>query len=72
MIKIILMDIDGVLTNGKITIDSSGNEWKTIDFKDIDAIFKLKEQGIKISVETLADKIIKHFSGFFIKNENEV
>ncbi|SVE13545.1 uncharacterized protein METZ01_LOCUS466399, partial [marine metagenome] len=46
------MDIDGVLTNGKITIDSSGNEWKTIDFKDIDAIFKLKEQGIKIGLIT--------------------
>ena len=52
MIKIILLDIDGVLTDGKITIDSIGNEYKTIDFKDIDAIFEMKRQGLKVGLLT--------------------
>ena len=52
MIKLVLLDIDGVLTNGKITIDSSGKEYKTIDFKDIDAVFEMKRRGYKIGLIT--------------------
>ena len=29
MIKLVLLDIDGVLTDGKVTIDSDGKEYKT-------------------------------------------
>lgn len=52
MIKIVLLDIDGVLTDGKVTVDSAGNESKTIDFKDIDAIFEMKRQGLKVGLIT--------------------
>jgi YrbI family 3-deoxy-D-manno-octulosonate 8-phosphate phosphatase len=52
MIKIVLLDIDGVLTNGKVTFDSAGNESKTIDFKDIDAIFEMKRRGLKVGLIT--------------------
>ena len=52
MIKIVLLDIDGVLTNGKVTVDSTGNESKAIDFKDIDAIFEMKRQGLKVGLLT--------------------
>lgn len=52
MIKIVLLDIDGVLTNGKVTFDSTGNEFKTIDFKDIDAIFEMKRQDLKVGLLT--------------------
>ena len=52
MIKIVLLDIDGVLTNGKVTMDSNGNEYKTIDFRDIDAIFQMKHQGLKVGFLT--------------------
>ncbi len=52
MIKIVLLDIDGVLTDGKVTIDSQGNETKTIDFKDIDAVFELKRRGVLIGLIT--------------------
>jgi 3-deoxy-D-manno-octulosonate 8-phosphate phosphatase KdsC-like HAD superfamily phosphatase len=48
MIKLVLFDIDGVLTNGKMTMDSSGNEYKTIDFKDIDAVFEMKRQKLLV------------------------
>lgn len=52
MIRIVLMDIDGVLTDGKITFDSAGNEYKTMDFKDIDAVFQMKRKGMPIGLIT--------------------
>jgi YrbI family 3-deoxy-D-manno-octulosonate 8-phosphate phosphatase len=55
MIRIILMDVDGVLTDGKVIIDSLGNEFKTIDFRDIDAIFEMKRQGLKVGLLTGED-----------------
>jgi YrbI family 3-deoxy-D-manno-octulosonate 8-phosphate phosphatase len=52
MIKVLIMDIDGVLTDGKLTIDSSGNEYKTIDYRDVDAIFEIKRRGLKLAMVT--------------------
>jgi len=52
MIKLVLLDIDGVLTNGKVTVDSLGNESKTIDFKDIDAVFEMKRRHLMVGLIT--------------------
>jgi YrbI family 3-deoxy-D-manno-octulosonate 8-phosphate phosphatase len=52
MIKLVLLDIDGVLTNGKVTVDSHGNESKTIDFKDIDAVFEMKRRKLLVGLLT--------------------
>jgi len=52
MIKIVLMDIDGVLTDGKVTVDSAGNEFKTLDFRDIDAVFEMKRRGLNVGLLT--------------------
>lgn len=52
MIKLVLLDIDGVLTDGRVTVDSQGNEYKTIDFKDIDAVFEMKRKGFKVGLLT--------------------
>ena len=51
-IKLVLLDIDGVLTNGRVTVDAVGNEMKTIDFKDIDAVFEMKRRGYKVGFIT--------------------
>ena len=61
MIKIVLLDIDGVLTNGKVTVDAAGNETKTIDFKDLDAVFEMKRQGLKVGLITGEDTPITLF-----------
>jgi len=50
--KVLLMDIDGVLTDGMVYIDSRGNETKRLSFDDIEAIFELKRAGIKIGFIT--------------------
>ena len=52
MIKLVLIDIDGVLTDGKVTVDSRGNEYKTIDFKDIDAVFEMKRRKLLVGLIT--------------------
>lgn len=36
--KLILTDVDGVLTDGRVNIDVNGNETKTICYRDLDAI----------------------------------
>ena len=45
-IKAIIFDIDGVLTNGGITIDSSGDEIKTFNVRDGQLIDFMRSQGI--------------------------
>jgi YrbI family 3-deoxy-D-manno-octulosonate 8-phosphate phosphatase len=52
MIKIVVLDIDGVITDGKVQVDSRGRESKQIDFKDIDAIFELKRKKYKLAIIT--------------------
>ncbi len=52
MIEVVFLDIDGVLTDGAVYVDASGNETKKILFDDIDAVFELKRQGLKIGFIT--------------------
>ena len=46
MIKAIFFDVDGVLTDGKITYDDSGREIKNFNVKDGLIISHLKRTGI--------------------------
>lgn len=55
MICVVLLDIDGILTDGAVYVDSLGKETKRIQFDDIDAIFKLKREGIKVGFITGED-----------------
>ncbi len=55
MIDLALFDIDGVLTDGTVYVDSAGMESKRISFDDIDALFELKRSGIKIGFITGED-----------------
>ena len=52
MIEAVFLDIDGILTDGAVYVDASGNETKRIFFDDIDAIFAMKREGIKIGFIT--------------------
>jgi len=51
-IKAVFLDIDGVLTDGAILIDSVGNELKRISFDDIDGVFRIKRAGMSIGFIT--------------------
>lgn len=52
MIKLIIFDIDGVITDGSVIINEDGSEQKKINLKDIDAIFELKSREFIIAAIT--------------------
>lgn len=47
-VKILLFDIDGVITDGKKYGNGQENEFKSISFKDLDALQLLKDAGYKL------------------------
>jgi 3-deoxy-D-manno-octulosonate 8-phosphate phosphatase (KDO 8-P phosphatase) len=49
-IKVVAMDVDGVLTDGRIIIDSNGIETKNFDVQDGLGIMFLKECGFKTAI----------------------
>ncbi len=62
MIRLLIFDIDGVLTDGTLIIDVHGNEQKKINLKDIDAIFELKKRGFLLAAITGEDSdIVAYF-----------
>ena len=66
MIELIVLDIDGVITDGTVIIDSSGREQKQISLKDVDAIFELHRRGYKLAAITGEDtEIVGYFEKRF-------
>ena len=66
MIELIVFDIDGVITDGTVIIDSEGREQKQISLKDIDAIFELHRRGYKLAAITGEDtEIVGYFERRF-------
>lgn len=66
MIELIVFDIDGVITDGSVIVDSNGNEQKQINLKDVDAIFELHNRGFKLAAITGEDtEIVKYFENRF-------
>src|SRR4030095_8134273 len=55
VIKILALHIDGVLTEGKVTLDETGRESKTLAYRDIDAIFEAHRRNLKIVLITGED-----------------
>jgi 3-deoxy-D-manno-octulosonate 8-phosphate phosphatase (KDO 8-P phosphatase) len=51
-IKFLLLDVDGVMTDGGIYYSTSGEELKKFDIKDGYGIVKLQQAGIRIGILT--------------------
>ncbi len=51
-IKLLLLDVDGVLTDGRIIYDNQGNELKAFDVKDGHGLKMVQRAGIKIGIIT--------------------
>lgn len=51
-IKLLILDVDGVLTNGKIIITNNGDELKNFDAKDGLGIVIVQKLGIKVAIIT--------------------
>ncbi len=52
MIKLTAFDVDGVLTDGSITFDENGVEYKTFNAKDGQGIVNLNNSGIITAIIT--------------------
>lgn len=65
-IELIVFDIDGVITDGSVIVDSRGTEQKQINLKDVDAIFELHNKGYKLAAITGEDtEIVNYFEKRF-------
>jgi YrbI family 3-deoxy-D-manno-octulosonate 8-phosphate phosphatase len=51
-IKLFVVDVDGVMTDGRITINDSGEETKSFDVKDGLGLKMLSRQGIEVVILT--------------------
>ena len=51
-IKLLLLDVDGVLTDGKIIYDNQGNESKAFDVKDGHGLKMVQRAGIQVGIIT--------------------
>ena len=51
-IKLLVIDVDGTMTDGGIYYDEHGNEWKKFNTKDAAGFFATKRAGIKTMVLT--------------------
>ncbi|MBF0456617.1 MAG: HAD-IIIA family hydrolase [Nitrospirae bacterium] len=51
-ITMVILDVDGVLTDGSIMLDNEGNELKTFNVKDGHGIKMLLNEGINVAIIT--------------------
>lgn len=51
-IKLLILDVDGVLTDGKIIVTNDGDELKNFDVKDGLGIVLMQKLGIKVAIIT--------------------
>ncbi|MBQ8920704.1 MAG: HAD-IIIA family hydrolase [Oscillospiraceae bacterium] len=66
MIELIVFDIDGVLTDGSILVNTQGQEMKRVNIKDIDAVYEMKRQGYRIAAVTgEKTEIVQYFRSRF-------
>lgn len=60
-IKVVAMDVDGVLTDGRIIVDSNGVETKNFDVQDGFGIVFLKKCGIKtVIISARESGVVNH------------
>lgn len=51
-VKLLVLDVDGVLTDGRIVMDEEGREWKSFHVRDGSGIKILRSAGIEVAFFT--------------------
>ena len=49
-LKLLILDVDGVLTDGKLFFDNEGNEYKSFHARDGHGIKLLRQTGVEVAV----------------------
>src|SRR5690606_24344240 len=65
----IILDVDGVLTDGRVLVNEEGEQWRSFNVKDGYAIQYAIKQGIQVIVITGGRSmgILKRFSGLGVQ-----
>jgi D-sedoheptulose 7-phosphate isomerase len=71
-IRVLALDIDGVLTDGTSAVGSDGNECKRISLQDLDAVTRAKQLGLTVALVTgedtpAVDLVAKRFAVEHVK-----
>jgi 3-deoxy-D-manno-octulosonate 8-phosphate phosphatase (KDO 8-P phosphatase) len=60
-VELLLLDVDGVLTDGRIHIDNSGVETKTFDVTDGHGLKMLQRGGVEVGIVTgRSSEVVQH------------
>jgi 3-deoxy-D-manno-octulosonate 8-phosphate phosphatase (KDO 8-P phosphatase) len=60
-IKLLILDVDGVMTDGRIIMDSEGREIKNFNVRDGHGLKVLQRYGIKVAILTgRQSKVVEH------------
>lgn len=51
-IKMLMLDVDGVMTDGRITMDSDGREMKNFNVRDGHGLVMIQRHGIQVAILT--------------------
>jgi 3-deoxy-D-manno-octulosonate 8-phosphate phosphatase (KDO 8-P phosphatase) len=51
-LKMLILDVDGVLTDGRIILDNDGNEFKSFHVRDGHGIKMLQRAGVRVAIIT--------------------
>jgi 3-deoxy-D-manno-octulosonate 8-phosphate phosphatase (KDO 8-P phosphatase) len=49
-LKLLILDVDGVLTDGKLFFDNEGNEYKSFHARDGHGIKLLRQSGVEVAI----------------------
>lgn len=52
LIRLFVLDIDGVLTDGRVYLDAQGAETKSLFYRDLDALAEARRQGLQLALLT--------------------
>jgi D-sedoheptulose 7-phosphate isomerase len=55
MMQVLALDVDGVLTDGRVALTPNGEETKAIAFRDLDALTAARNAGLRIALITGED-----------------
>jgi 3-deoxy-D-manno-octulosonate 8-phosphate phosphatase (KDO 8-P phosphatase) len=59
-IRCLVLDIDGVITDGTILLMPSGDEVRSVHFHDIDAIARIQREGVTVAILSGEDTPSSH------------
>jgi 3-deoxy-D-manno-octulosonate 8-phosphate phosphatase (KDO 8-P phosphatase) len=57
-IKLLALDVDGVMTDGSVTYSSNGSEYKTFNIKDGVGIKRIQAAGIQVAIITGRESVM--------------